>query len=217
MNKETRAFSGVVEVRKAENGSDLISGEAIVYNVLSQALMRFSDGTFLYERIRADAFEECDMSDVYCLRDHEDDYLLGRSVSGTLRLSKTADGINYECDAPNTTAGRDTVEYIARRDISGSSFSWPKDRAYWDYDLEEDDQGNIIRTITKVKKLLDVGPVQNPAYPQTSTGVTKRSLLEEMGKETPEDAPEKPEVSKNTGYWKRKLENREKYAATFKQ
>lgn len=215
MNKETRAFSGAVEIRKAENGADLISGGAVVYNVLSQALMRFNDGTFLYERIKDDAFDECDMSDVYCLRDHEDDYLLGRSVSGTLRLSKGADGISYECDAPNTTAGRDTVEYINRRDISGSSFSWPKDRAYWDYDLEEDDNGNIIRTITKVKKLLDVGPVQNPAYPQTSTGVTKRSFLEEMGKEAPEGAPEKPELAKNTGFWKRKVSNREKYAATF--
>ncbi len=215
MNKEIRAISGTVEVRKTEDGIDVISGDGVVYNVLSQALMRFHDGTSLYEKISPNAFDECDMSDVYCLRDHEDDLLLGRSISQTLRLSPNSNGIAYECDAPNTTAGRDTVEYIRRRDITGSSFSWPKDRAYWDYTLEEDDQGNIIRTITKIKKLLDVGPVKNPAYPQTSTGITKRSFLEEMGKEAPENAPEKPELPKNTGYWKRKVENREKYVATF--
>lgn len=211
MNKETRAYSGAVEVRKTEGGKELIVGQGVVFNQLSQALVRFGDGTFLYERVRSDAFAECDFSNVDCLRDHEDAHLLGRTLSGTARITVGSDGIDYECDPPDTTAGRDTMEYIRRGDIAGSSFSWPRDRAYWDYTLEEDDKGNIIRTITKVKRMLDIGPVKNPAYPQTTTEVAKRSFLEEMGKEIPEEkAPEKPEVDKNTGYQLRKLKNRER-------
>lgn len=130
-----------------------------------------------YEWIKREAFEEADMSDVVALFNHDNNYVLGRSLSGTLRFTKNNEGIDYEIDAPETPTIRDLVlAPMKRRDITGSSFQfsiYEDDGDKWEYDKKTQ---TYNRTILRVKKLYDLSPVTMPAYSQTTSTVGKRSL-----------------------------------------
>lgn len=157
---ETRVFSGHIELRAAKSGPGpgLMCGFAAKYDKLSQDL-----GGFI-EKLAPGCFDGIMEDDTRCLRNHDDDNLLGRTTSGTLVLSLLPEGLWYECDLPDTTVGRDTAELIRRRDMSGSSFQFQlaMDGQLWDWDGP-----TPLRTITRVGRLYDVSPVTNPAYEDT--------------------------------------------------
>jgi phage head maturation protease len=81
-------------------------------------------------------------------------------------------GLVTEIDPPDTTTGRDIIEEIRRKDITGMSFSFTTAEDDWKYPEE----GIVERTIIKIGELFDVGPVTFPAYPDTNVAV--RSLDE---------------------------------------
>ncbi len=199
MNFEKRAFAGVVavETRAAKDGAsqNVLIGTAIVFGELSKPLVEFEDGSKLYERVMRSAFDECDISDVMCNVNHE--HMLGRTLSGTLRLTLTDKTLTYECDLPDTTKGRDTQVMVARGDMMGSSFMWS--RWDWDYTNEVTDTGDIIRSITKIKRLKDVGPVNDAAYEQTTVSTNKRDYL-------PEKENDKPAAYNRVPHLKRMLD-----------
>ncbi|MCT7656157.1 HK97 family phage prohead protease [Oceanimonas sp. NS1] len=59
------------------------------------------------------------------LFNHDPNFVLGRTRSGTLALSVDADGLRYEIDPPDTQTVRDLVlAPLARGDITGSSFAF---------------------------------------------------------------------------------------------
>jgi uncharacterized protein len=91
---------------------------------------------------------------------------LGRTSAGTLRISVDEQGLRYELDVPNTTAGRDLKENMRLGNITQSSFAFTigKDGDAW----ERAENGVDIRTIKKVKRLYDVSPVSLPAYPSAN-------------------------------------------------
>lgn len=158
---ERRVFSGKVEFRAATDGKSLgtLFGYAAVFNQMSLDLGGFR------EQITPGAFRGCLGDDVRCLRNHDDDLILGRSAAGTLRFEEDALGLRFECDVADTTTGRDTVVSINRGDITGCSFQFrvADGGDVWDWN------GAIpIRTVTKYSRLYDVGPVTFPAYEQTS-------------------------------------------------
>ena len=98
------------------------------------------------------------------LFNHDPNFVLGRTKSGTLRLTLDDTGLRYEIDAPDTQTVRDLVlAPLQRGDIDGSSFNFrvAHDGERWYYD----DDGLLIREITKFARLYDVGPVGFPAYP----------------------------------------------------
>ncbi len=207
-NINTRGFvEGNIELR-SEGGNDYVEGMAVSFETLSSPMMEFSDGSKLYERIKRGALDGCDMTDVVCLRDHRPDLMLGRSKSGTLSLTLTDTGLAYKCLLPKMGAGAETRELLERKDITGSSFSWPYDA--WEYQYTELDNGDVIREITKISKLRDVSPVVFPAYPSSVSSLSKRSFLEQEGaiaKEELEEpkAPEpEPEKRDTAAYWKYK-------------
>ena len=106
------------------------------------------------------------------LFNHDPNYLLGRTTSGTLRLSVDERGLAYEIDTPDTLTIRDlVVAPIARGDMSGSSFAM---RVAPGGDTWHEEDGVVVRTIYKVAELRDVGPVSFPAYPDSSAA--QRSL-----------------------------------------
>lgn len=202
MKNEVRHIGQVARIEmRSKDGKEypVILGRSIVYNTLSRALVEFSDGTKLYERIASSAFNDCDMSDTFCQVDHHGK--LGRTSSGTVRITKSEDGIDFECDVPDTQLGRDTVTMIGRGDLKGCSFMWPYDA--WEYEYSETDTGDIIRTITKVKVLTDVGPVYNPAYTQTTVSTNKRDYM-------PEKADDKPAAYNRVPHLKRMLDLKSK-------
>ena len=111
-----------------------------------------------------------------CRWNHDDAALLGRTASGTLRLDVDADGLLYECDLPDTAAGRDVAALAARGDVRASSFAFTVVGDEWGVT----EQGFPLRTLTAVA-LHDVAPVTTPAYPDASAAL--RSLAAVVGVE----------------------------------
>jgi HK97 family phage prohead protease len=172
---EVRSTSlhGGVEFRAAAEDSGSIGtlrGYAAVFNKLSQNL-----GGFV-EEVDRGAFTKslADKAPVMARYNHEDSGLLGTTQAETLRLGVDDTGLWYEVDLPDTQAGRDVRALAARGDVQHSSFAF--------YTISDDwgmtDQGFPKRTLTGVQ-LVDVAPVNNPAYRDTSVAV--RALAEMTG------------------------------------
>lgn len=102
-----------------------------------------------------------DNKDIVALQDHDAKRLLGRTSSGTLKLTEDARGLSFSIDVPDTAAGRDVLALAERGDIGGMSFGFrvPKDGERWD--------GNK-RTLSTID-LVEVSVVSAfPAYSGTS-------------------------------------------------
>ena len=166
MNLERRTVTQPIEFR--EEGDKLVAtGLGIVYNKRSQNLGGFQ------EVVRPGAAKKTILeADVRGLLNHDPNLLLGRMGAGTLRLEETPDGVRYEIDLPNTTAGRDAAELLRRGDLIGSSMGF---RAIGD-EWGETEDGFPLRTLTEIA-LRDIGPVTFPAY--TDTDATLGSLAAE--------------------------------------
>lgn len=123
------------------------------------------------ERIARGAFSRAcrEQDDVRALFNHEPDQLLGRTSSGTLRISEDETGLRYDVDLPDTQVGRDLASLIDRGDINGSSFGFVVEQESWRESEEPDGKRVAVRTIEGVR-LLDVGPVTYPAYASTTSG-----------------------------------------------
>lgn len=173
-----------VELRVEGDDTPLITGYAAKFNKFSEDLGGFR------EKIHPKAFDDVLDNDVRALKNHDPNLILGRTTSGTLKLNTNTVGLRFEIDPPNTSTGKDTIEEIRRKDITGCSFAFSTSEDDWKY--KED--GTIERTIVKVARLYDVGPVTYPAYPDTT--VAARSL-EVFKKKEPEHKEEKPDEEKN--------------------
>ena len=148
-----------------------IRGLAAVYNSRSRDLGGFQEviapGAFdhLVDGRRSTAAE-----DVVALWNHDASQLLGRTSAKTLRLWSDSRGLWYEIDPiPNTQLGRDLVEHLRLKNVTGSSFAFTVDEQDQGYSQAED--GTTIRTIRRVSGLFDVSPVTTPAYPDTAVAV----------------------------------------------
>lgn len=166
---ETRYTTGTIEVRAGTTGKRL-GGYALKYDRLSQNL-----GGYV-ERIAPGAIDKtlAEGTDVLCRFQHEDRYLLGRTSSETLRLSPDTEGLPYEVDVPATDYGQNCLALAERGDLRNSSFAFYTVRDDWGLT----DQGFPMRTLVEIK-LVDVAPVVQPAYLDTSTGL--RSFAEARG------------------------------------
>jgi HK97 family phage prohead protease len=170
---ELRYSPGAVKIEKrAESESNTLVGYASVFNLKSQDLGGF------YEIIAPGAFNDVLENDVRALFNHNENFVLGRTKSGTLRLSTDETGLRYEIDLADSNMANDIARSVERGDIDGSSFAFRIESDLW----EEDGEGNIIRIITKIASLRDVGPVTYPAYLDAS--VAKRSLSDFIAKKT---------------------------------
>lgn len=162
---ERRVFASEdAELRVDGDKEPKIKGYAARFGKWSEDLGGFK------ERIRAGAFDDVMGDDVRCLRNHDPNLLLGRTTAGTLKLDSNKTGLRFENVPPNTVAGRETIESIRRGDMTGCSFAFKVAEDEW----HEDKNENVTRTILKVDRLFDVGPVTYPAYPDTD--VATRSL-----------------------------------------
>lgn len=152
------------------NSVGLLTGYAAVFFDASDPGTEYHLGDDLVEHVMPRCFDRAlaEGDDCRCLVNHQADLLLGRTVSGTLRLSSDRKGLRYECDLANNSAGRDAVVSLGRRDMSGSSFCFAATEVTWV--LQKD--GPCVREINSVA-LFDVSPVTYPAYPSTSAGVDR--------------------------------------------
>jgi hypothetical protein len=165
-NDETRYTELKVSVldqeREAGSGPMTIAGYASTFNSKSRDL-----GGFI-EVIAPGAFDNVLEDDVRAMFNHKPDNILGRVSSGTLRLSVDGTGLLYEVDLPNNTLGKDLFESVKRGDIKESSFRFgvaPGGEEWRDTD------SGLLRTITKLSRLVDVSPVTFPAYSDSTIAV----------------------------------------------
>lgn len=156
-------------VEHRDGKPSLIRGHAAVFNTLSEDLGGFR------EQIAPGAFAEAiGKDDVRALFNHDSNFVLGRTVSRTLRLKEDARGLAIEIDAPDTQTVRDLVlAPIERGDVSQMSFGFSVRPGGQDW--AKDDEGRVVRTLKRVR-LFDVSPVTFPAYP--ATDVALRDLRE---------------------------------------
>lgn len=160
MTEAERRFTSVpVEVRAAAD-KRTIGGYAAKFDRMSQNL-----GGFV-EKIDPRAFNKSGgdgWAGVLARYNHDDNMVLGTIGGNTLRLSVDEVGLGYEVDLPAARA--DVYELVQRGDVRQSSFAFI---AYED-DWSTSDQGFPMRTLLSVR-LLDVAPVNTPAYEDTSVG-----------------------------------------------
>lgn len=108
--------------------------------------------------------------DIRALFNHDENLVLGRTDSGTLRLSEDSHGLRMEIDPPNTSMGRDVVEMVRRGDVSGASFGFtPVKQAWARGENGEPDRRELLEV-----RLFDVSPVTFPAYAEAE--VASRAL-----------------------------------------
>jgi len=157
------------EVRQSDSGGAVIEGHAAVFNRLSRNL-----GGFV-EQIDPSAFDKTlgDNPDVRALINHDPSLLLGRTRSGTLRLSKDNIGLHYEVDVPDRSDARDLMVSMERGDINQSSFAF----FLIDDEWGQTEQEFPLRTVTAVTiHNGDVSPVTYPAYDDADSGVADRAF-----------------------------------------
>lgn len=183
---ERREVPVALELREADEDAFTFVGHAAVFDQPSEDLGGWT------ERIKRGAFKRVLGDDVRFLINHDPNLLLARSRSGTLRLKEDVRGLAVEADIAPTTLGRDLRILLERGDMTQMSFAFivAPEGSEWD----EDDDGNLIRTVTRMGSLLDVSPVTYPAYPQTDGGVRKSS-------DAPSDEEQPPEAdaARSTG------------------
>tara|TARA_R100000152_G_C6782231_1_gene219186 strand:- start:11804 stop:12442 length:639 start_codon:yes stop_codon:yes gene_type:complete len=167
-----------VTVERRADGTATISGYAAVYHRQDNPGTQYELMPNYYERIQPGAFTRAlnEGDDVRALFNHDASAVLGRSKSGTLRLSADKVGLKYEVDLPNTQLARDLAESVERGDISGSSFAFsvtPEGQK-----IERDKDGTTYRNILETR-LYDVSVVTYPAYEAATSGLRSAENVEE--------------------------------------
>lgn len=161
-NRERRFFTAEVRADPMEDGhAARIIGYGAVFNQRSDNLGGFR------EIIMPTAFDDVLDQDIRGLFNHDSNYVLGRTASGTMKLSVDSVGFQYEIEPPDSQTIKDLVlTPMKRGDISQSSFTFivAPDGDKW----YEDEEGVIVREIHRVSRVFDIGPVAIPAYPDTT-------------------------------------------------
>jgi uncharacterized protein len=175
---ERRFFESRVELRAADDATGrTIHGVAAVFGAESRLL-----GGWFKEIIEPGAFDGCDFADVVAVKNHDRNLILARTLSGTLKLDVNDRGLEYEFESPETTTGNDLMVEVRRGDIQHSSFMFIVADDNWTVD----DAGNETRHIIKIQRVLDIAPVVDPGYYQTTVDsrqfeMAKRSFESKKG------------------------------------
>jgi len=141
---------GTIEVREHEEDHMVLEGYAAVFNVETDL------GAFR-EVIRPGAFDDVMDDDVRALINHDPNLILGRTGNGTLELSTDERGLKYKVKLGDQQYARDFYESVKRGDITQSSFAFTIEEQSFNDD-------RTLRSVDKVRQLLDVSPVTYPAY-----------------------------------------------------
>ena len=179
----------VREPQEGQTASRRIAGRPIVFGVRSNNLTPWSVDREVYEVLEPGCIsaEVMQNSDIVLNTNHRNDVscILGRyrnSDKDTLKLELRADGVDCDCDLPNTTTADDTLELIKRGDIDGMSFAFEDDYedsengvSYERMRDEETGKKEIwVRHVKRITALYDVSVVTHPAYEQTTVGVREQ-------------------------------------------
>ena len=158
-----RRFTTVIVEMRAVDGQARLGGYAAKFNQVSGNLGGFVE---VVERSFFNQSRAAGWPNVMCRYNHDDNMLLGTSDARTLLLSVDETGLDYQVVPPSTRA--DVLELVQRGDVRKSSFAFrlPSDGDEWTMS----DQGYPLRKLQQ-GQLVDVAPVNSPAYVETSVGM----------------------------------------------
>ncbi|GAA3763640.1 HK97 family phage prohead protease [Terriglobus aquaticus] len=148
-----------LRVQTSADGSRTISG-TIVYSSLSEDLGGFR------ELLAPGVFADSMGSDVYCLRQHDPNLVMGRTKSKTLTLTDSPTALRYSCRLPDTEQARSLAAAIDRGDLDATSFGFQTISDDWAVDKD----GSVVRTILKAD-LIEVSPCIFEAYSSSSVSI----------------------------------------------
>ncbi len=176
-----------VELRGYPTGDNprmTIGGHAATFNSPSRLIPGHSGHAAFVERVAPSFFDQEQRSGwagpqgagICCRFNHSNDWLLGTTQAGTLRLAVDGIGLDFSCDLPEHRS--DIGELVARGDVNASSFTFivdDSDGDEWSYTPS----GGTQRTLLS-GRLVDVAPVGGAlaAYPDAT--VALRSLARFM-------------------------------------
>ncbi len=178
-----RAFDLELEEREYGDAPRIV-GHAAVFDRLSEDLGGFR------EEIKPGAFTRTiaglqgkERDDVIALFNHNENYVLGSTKSGSLKLAEDDRGllVDVQVDPDNATIRDLVLKPMRRGDINKMSFAFRIVQERWrDPRKDERDKGidTPVRSVREVK-LYDVSVVTYPAY--TQTDATVRSALVGVG------------------------------------
>lgn len=181
---ESRVTAGKAEARKVGEVTKIV-GYAAAFNAETVIANNFR------ERIMPGAFRDVigATADVVCAFNHDQNFVLGRTTSGSLRVFEDENGLRYEADLnAEDRSASDVAARIARGDVTGSSFRFriAPEGEEW---TRASRSGELpLRTIHRFAALVDVGPVTYPAY--------NESTAEARDKAASLAAPEPPPESR---------------------
>ncbi|HTI19966.1 MAG TPA: HK97 family phage prohead protease [Kutzneria sp.] len=163
---ERRFTLMTVELRAAAGEPPRIGGYAAMFSRVSQNLGGFVEVVerSFFNKSRGDGWP-----DVMARYNHDDNMLLGTTGAGTLRLSIDDTGLDYNVTPPQSRS--DVLELVQRGDVRKSSFAFRTPSGGDEWGLSE--QGYPMRHLI-TGQLVDVAPVNAPAYLDTTVGL--RSL-----------------------------------------
>lgn len=160
------------EIEERENKPTVLKGYAVRFDSLSQDLGGFK------ERFKQNSFSRSlsNGPDILALAQHDNTKVLGRRSAGTLTVEEDPFGVRVTIIPPDTSYGKDIVESIRRKDISGMSFGFV---AKQEEMLRENNE--VIREIRDAD-LHEVSVVTSPAYLSSKISVRSETLakLEEF-------------------------------------
>lgn len=171
MNKQNNrsiCFEAQLRAAISENSNNnlILTGYAAKFNSETQIY------TDYFEKIEPGAFSKTlnDQDDVRALFNHDENYVLGRTKSGTLTLEEDEIGLKFSLTMPDTQFAKDLYKQIERGDISQCSFG------FYIRDSKEEFVNNTILSTLRDVKLFDISIVTYPAYEDTVVEVKKRSI-----------------------------------------
>lgn len=157
---------------ESEQSSFLVSGYATTYN--EPYVLWSEDDYEVREQVDANAFAECDMSDVILQFDHCGK-VYARTSNKTLSLTSDEHGLLIDANLGGTEIGRQLYEEIKGGYITKMSFGFIVDDDVVE-EFTENDKRVYLRTITKIGKLFDVSAVSLPA--NDGTEISARAFVD---------------------------------------
>lgn len=151
---------------RAADGSPRIGGYALKFNKLSRNL-----GGWV-EQIAPESLAKS-AGDGWpgAMARYNHETLLGTTAAQSLRLAVDGTGLDYEVDLLDDATSLRVFKLVERGDVARSSFAAYMHESDW----SQTPDGFPLRTVVAMS-LVDVAPVDDPAYFDTSTGL--RSLAE---------------------------------------
>lgn len=177
MAPEIRALPGLEFRERAEGDKTIRTIAGVIKYDTDSVIMRDLYGDEFVEQIAKGAFDQSLRENrILVLWSHDTRQVLASTANKTLRLESKDDGLHFEADLADTTAGRDAWESIKRGDVDGTSFGFIARNDKWSKEDRGQGKKPLYRRTILDADLREISPVAFPAYPANSVHV--RSLDE---------------------------------------